>query len=378
MNITVFQRSLHGGGAERVMTILANEFVRKGHSVDMVLMMKKGEYTNEVRENVRLVGFGCSHPWSSLMPLVRYLSDEKPDIILSALPIANSISSISTSISLIDTRVVLTEHSSQSLIFGDLSNKRQIITLPLARIAYKMADQVVCVSEGVEKKMERIRMVSSEKVSVVNNPIRIDEIRRKKETCTDLSWFEKESIPTVISAGRMTESKNFDSLIRSFRTVKNKLEAKLIILGKGEKKKDLESIVSILDLERDVVMPGFVENPWKYIAKADVFVLPSKYEGFGNVLVEAMACGTPVVSTDCPTGPRMILADGQYGKLVPVGDTEAMASAILETLRSPSESQSLVDRAYDFSATKSAEQYLHIMRGANGQTGTRYPPENQV
>ena len=362
MKITVFLRSLHGGGAERVMLTLANEFVCRGHSVDMVLMMKRGAYIDEIHDRISIINLECSRPWNSIFPLIKYLRKEEPDIVLSAMPIANSVSSFSRAFAFVDTRVVVTEHNSRSLVLGDVLKKRQLILLPLVRLGYVMADEIVAVSKGVSKKLKGISFIKEEKINVINNPIFSKKIREKRIQEAGHEWFEKKEKPIVISAGRIVEQKGFEGLIESFLLVKEIKRARLVILGEGGRRKELEKLVSSLGLEEDVWMPGFVENPWKYMARADLFVLSSKYEGFGNVLVEAMACGTPVVSTDCPTGPRMILADGEYGELVPVGETETMAHAIVDTLESPPASQPLIDRAGDFSVTKSVEKYLDIMK----------------
>ena len=148
----------------------------------------------------------------------------------------------------------------------------------------------------------------------------------------DHPWFAPGAPPVILGAGRLTEQKDFPTLIRAFALVRKKHPARLMILGEGEERSKLETLVQELGLEKEVSLPGFVDNPYKYMKRAAVFVLSSRWEGFPNVLVEAMALGTPVVSTDCPNGPAEILENGKWGELVPVGETQSLASAVLRTL----------------------------------------------
>ncbi|NLO89188.1 MAG: glycosyltransferase, partial [Clostridia bacterium] len=187
---------------------------------------------------------------------------------------------------------------------------------------------VVAVSQGVADDLVKTTGLMRELIKVIYNPIVTPELLEKAKESIGHPWFKPGQPPVILSAGRLTAAKDFPTLIHAFARVRAERLARLMILGEGEERPNLESLVRELGLESDVSMPEFVENPYAYMARAAVFVLSSAWEGFGNVLVEAMAVGTPVVSTDCPSGPAEILEGGKWGKLVPVGDVEKLAKAL--------------------------------------------------
>jgi glycosyltransferase involved in cell wall biosynthesis len=157
------------------------------------------------------------------------------------------------------------------------------------------------------------------------------------------------------------KAKDYQTLIQAFAMIRARREARLLILGEGPLRAELEALIQRLGLAADACLPGFVTNPYAYMARASVLVLSSRYEGFPNVLAESLACGTPVVATDCETGPAEILDHGRFGRLVPVGDHAAMAGAIEATLDAPPNADSLRARAAVFSASSSARQYLALL-----------------
>ena len=182
----------------------------------------------------------------------------------------------------------------------------------------------------------------------------------KSEEALDHPWFLPGEPPVILGVGRLTQAKDFPTLIRAFALVRKKHPARLMILGEGEERSKLETLVQELGLEKEVSLPGFVDNPYKYMKRAAVFVLSSKWEGFGNVLVEAMALGTPVVSTNCPSGPAEILENGRWGRLVPVGDVYALAEAIIETL-DEEHHPDVANRAKDFAVELAVEKYINVL-----------------
>jgi len=237
---------------------------------------------------------------------------------------------------------------------------------------YSRAKAIVAVSHGVADDFKKTFKFSESNLYVVYNPVDISNIREKAKDVAEHHWFKKKGTSIIIGVGRLTFQKNFSTLIRAFALLRQRLridtvgiqsrkDVKLIILGEGEKRKELEKLIKDLGLQKDVDMPGFVDNPYAYLAQADVFVLSSKFEGFGNVLVESMACGIPIVSTDCPSSPAEILENGKYGKLVPVDDVEALAKAIVETLDNPISQEILKERASHFSVEKAVEKYLELI-----------------
>jgi glycosyltransferase involved in cell wall biosynthesis len=218
------------------------------------------------------------------------------------------------------------------------------------------------VSQGVKNDLVTSIKVPAEKIVVIHNPVG-SAGRAVHSTSAIHNWSIDKNIPVVLAVGRLTKQKDFAMLIEAIETANQTMEMRLIILGEGEEREKLEMLVRERGLENVVAMPGFVEDVNAYYATASVLALSSIYEGFGNVLVEAMAFGVAIVSTDCQSGPREILNDGQLGELVPVGDSARMARAIIDTLRSQPDIEALVARARDFAPRKIADQYLSVLLG---------------
>ena len=176
-------------------------------------------------------------------------------------------------------------------------------------------------------------------------------------------WFADGAPPVLLGAGKFKPQKDLSTLIRAFAMIRASRPARLIILGEGPQRKTLQALCTELGVLEDVAFPGFVDNPFAYMARSKVFVLSSAWEGFGMVLAEAMACGCPVVSTDCPSGPAEILEDGRYGPLVPVSDPEKMSAAIASTLDDPLPVETLRQRAAVFSDASAATLYRQVLLG---------------
>lgn len=230
----------------------------------------------------------------------------------------------------------------------------------ISRCAYSYADSIIGISGGVSRDVSKVLGLPSKKVVTIHNPAFNNQILEMSKSAVN-DFPSDQSL--ILGVGSLTNQKDFATLIRAFELVRQRIKSHLLILGEGRERKKLERLVQELELNDHVSMPGFVNNPFSYMATADVFVLSSRWEGFGNVLVEAMGCGTQVVSTDCPSGPAEILENGKWGRLVPVGDEEAMAHAIIKTLRDAYiDEKKLKKRASDFAPAKIADQYLEIMR----------------
>jgi glycosyltransferase involved in cell wall biosynthesis len=208
-------------------------------------------------------------------------------------------------------------------------------------------------------------------VTTVHNPVADDTLRAHAQQALEHTWFTPGAAPVILAAGRLTEQKDFATLIRAFAGVRADREARLIILGEGRLRGELERLACTLGIQADVYMPGFVENPFQYMARASALVLSSEYEGLPGVLIQAMACGCPVISTDCPGGSREILDDGRYGTLVSIGDADEMAMAILAELDSPTPKEILIDRAEDFSVDRAVSNYLTLLDTVVTQTAGR-------
>lgn len=364
--IALFIPLLEGGGAERVIVNLANEFSGRGHETDLVLVQKRGPYLRKVRSGVNIVDLGKRSTPFALAPLVRYLKETKPDVLLSTLNHANIIALIAKKLSFSRTQVIIRQSNHFSLSCGD--KKRAF----LAKGLYKKADKVIANSQGVKKDLCEALRIPEKKIKVIYNPVFEESIVKKAKKSPHHPFFTNKNNKVIIAVGRLTGEKNFSTLIESFARMKEDAELteslcgtdsgelKLIILGEGEKRGALERLVEDRGLKDSVSLPGFVENPYAFMGSSEVSVLSSIWEGFGNVIVEALACGIPVVSTDCPSGPSEILENGKYGKLVPVGDAELMAEAIKSVLKSHTQKEILIERAKEFSIGKITDRYLEV------------------
>lgn len=327
--IALFLPSLCGGGAEKVMVHLAQGFSERGFDVDLILAKADGPYFSLVPKSVRIVDLKARRVLYSLPGLVRYLRESKPEALISALDHANVIALGAKLLSRSPVRLALSVHSTLSQSSARAMNLRGRLTPCWTRLFYPWADAVIAVSKGVADDLLRVSKLRKEKVHVIYNPVVAPELFVQAEEVLDHPWFAADEPPVILGVGRLTEPKDFITLIRAFAIVKEVCPARLIILGEGEERARLEAFVRNLDLEASVELPGFVSNPYKYIKRAAVFVLSSKWEGLPTVLIEALALGTPVISTDCPSGPAEILEGGRWGRLVPVGDVNALAQAIL-------------------------------------------------
>lgn len=355
--------TLAGGGAERVMLTLASAFVYSGLSVDMVLARAQGAYESDIPAGTRVVDLDASRIIASLPGLVRYLRLERPPLMLSALAPTNCLAVWGRELARVETRLVLSEHNTLSRAAEHAANVRTSFLPWLMRWSYRWSDRVVAVSQGVADDLAATIGLNRTRIEVIHNPVVSARLFKKANVPLNHHWFATNEPPVVLGVGRLTEQKDFATLIRAFARVCQCRKARLMILGEGPDRNHLNSLVRKLGLEEDVTLPGFVVNPYQYMANARVFVLSSRWEGFGNVLVEAMACGTSVISTECPSGPAEILDKGRYGKLVPVGDEAAMAAAILSTINQPEKAHaaSLVRRANHFSEEHAVEHYLKLL-----------------
>lgn len=362
MHIAIYLPSLRGGGAERAMVTLANGFAGRGLKVDLVLARAEGPYLSEVSSGVRVVDLQSRRVLSSLPALVRYLREERPLAMLSALSHANVIAIMACLLSRVTVRLVVSERSNLSMSSSKPQNWRARIVLPLVRMGYRKAGGVVAVSRGVADDLAKTIDLPRDRISVVYNPVVTPELIRKSEMPLSHPWLGEGRPPVILGVGRLTRAKDFATLIRAFARVHAQRECRLVILGEGELRGELEQLVTSLGIQDSVQLPGFSENPFAWMSRVRLFVLSSQWEGLPNVLIQAMACGAAVVSTDCPSGPDEILEGDKWGRLVPVGDVEALAVAIAVTLDTPQERLPDVrQRAGDFAQELAVDGYLKVL-----------------
>lgn len=356
--IAFFLPNLYGGGAERVAINLLKGMVKTNISLDLVLAEADGPYLNHVPDKVQVINFKANRVIKAILPLSNYLRTNQPSILVSHMSHANLIALLARSLAGTKTKLVLVEHDTLSASRPQL--KRAKLIPPLLKWLYPNAEAIVGVSQGVSEDLQKYLDLPKEKIHVIYNPVVDDELLTKAQHPVNHPWFQPDSPPVFLAVGRLTEQKDFSTLLDAFALVKKQRSARLIILGEGESRTQLQTKIDDLQITEDVSLPGFVENPYSYMSRANAFVLSSRWEGLGNVLIEAMACGCPVIATDCPSGPREILADGKYGFLTPVGDAVELSQSMLKVLESPPSRDVLVNRASYFSVQNSVNQYLSL------------------
>jgi glycosyltransferase involved in cell wall biosynthesis len=325
--LAIFLPGLYDGGAERTLLNLAEGIALRGFPVDLVLARAEGPYMAEIPDSLRVIDLKAPRVMMCLPALVRYLRREHPTALLSTL-YANIIAVWARSMAGTPQRVVLNEQNTLTSVSNGENDLRWKLYPMLAKWFYPWADSVTAVSKGVADDLIWAAKLSKNQVQVIFNPIVTPQMRQKSKANLEHPWFRPGEPPVILGVGRLTGQKAFNVLIEAFAQVRKLQQARLLILGEGEERSILEAQVRDLGLEHDVDLPGFVSNPYPYMTHAALFVLSSRWEGLPTVLVEAMSLGTPVISTDCPSGPREILRNGQYGQLVPVDDPNALVLAI--------------------------------------------------
>ena len=411
MQVALYTMSMEQGGAQRVAKLLAYGLMKRGINVVLILDRAEGPFLKQLPREIKILDLELPQNslriWGSLHYLfskhchyldleilskslfairqcagaihntwLRYLSYYafravrlanhlrlcRPNAVLSLLTEWNIIALWSKPFARCNAKWVITEHSYPSirLQHHPVGN---LVAL-LVKRSYPHADQIVTVSLEVADSLRQFLSVPKDKVKVIYNPVVSPDLFERIGQLVSHPWLEQNLSPVILAVGRLTKEKDYPTLFKAFSLVRQVRPAKLLILGEGEERANLERLAVELGIQNDVSMPGFVDNPFAFMAKASVFVLSSAWEGLPNVLIEALACGCPVIATDCRSGPREILDNGRYGRLVPVGDHEALAKAILDALDnpdSPADRQTRIQRAMEFSVDAAVDKYLKVL-----------------
>lgn len=361
--IALFVPSLAGGGAERTMVHLARGFAARGYDVDLVLVAAKGPYLADVPRDVRIVDLHAGGVAAALPGLVRYLRRERPRGLLSTLNRPNIAAIVATRLARVATRAVVRQSNTFSETSRRATRGMPRVLSVLVRHVYPWADDIVAVSDGVAHDLTLAAGLPRERIRVIPNPVVSPELFDLARQPVEHPWFAPGQPPVVLGVGRLAKQKDYTSLIAAFARVLSRRPARLVILGEGSERQRLEAYVAGLGLQESVSLPGFAQNPFAYMARAAVFVLSSTFEGLPGALIQALACGTPVVATDCPSGPREILRGGQFGRLVPVGDVAALATAIAGALSEP-KTPAPPEAWAAFTHDAAVDRYLRVLRGA--------------
>ena len=352
------------GGVQRVNLTVAEGLLANGWQVDLYVVDARGPLAGQVPSGVSVFNLGGSGAIKAFGRLLQTLRQRKPSVLMSSQPHLNTLAVLARLLGGYRGRLVLSEHVSPVQHAQGSAIRKDRLNPLMARLFYRFADAVVCVSAQVAEELRQMGAVRSDQVRVIHNPIVTSSLLKQAEEAVALPWQERPGMRLVLGAGRLTRQKDFATLVSAFAAVHSQEPGtRLLIIGEGEDKPALQAQIDALGLASVAHLGGFVANPYAYMRAADLFVMPSRWEGFGNVLVEALACGTPVCGTDCPHGPAEILAGGKFGRLSPVGDAPALAEAILASLAQPLPAEACRERARDFSLERIIPLYINALEG---------------
>lgn len=361
--VAIYMHTLYNGGVERVMFDLIRGFLDRGVAVDLVLdLLIYSPFEKILPDGVNLVKLNASSPLERIAKLRDYLQSSRPDAVLSATHFANETACLARHLAKVPTRLLLSEHTTLSSDIANASrfSVRSLVLRWTTRRVYPMADAIIAVSNGVAEDMCRVSGLPRDKVITIYNPIDATRLFAAAAEPVDDPWFSPGAAPVILAIGRLETQKNFPNLLHAFAKVRAGREAKLLILGEGSEREPLTALVAELGLTGDVSLPGFVANPAAYMARSAVFAMSSNWEGMPVAQMEALTLGTPVVSTDCPSGPAEILANGAYGEMVPMNTPAALAEAI-ERVFAGARKAIPAEALARFDADAITERYLSLM-----------------
>jgi len=372
--VAFFGAQYSTGGEGRVCSAIGKALARRQFDVDFLVdgTYSKDSYLQDgLPKNCRVVqltstriadsgSISLSYP-KILYLLIKYLKEEKPAVLISNLTKFNLLAVWASVISQVETSLVLVEHS---LISPRITDRSHLLP-PLIQAHYPFADKIIAVSEDVKKDLLNYHRIRAGSCTTIRNPVDVEKVVLQSIRKLDHDWFSS-GAPVILGAGRFVEEKQFSVLLKAFEQLQRHTEVRLILAGRGPLREDLHELTVELGVEKHVDFLGFVPNPYKYMRRAHLLAISSKYEGCPVVALEALACGTPIVSTNCPGGNSDILNDGEYGELVDVGDPRGLADAMARTLDDPPDPDRLVERARHYDVNEVVDRYAEVIeRAAN-------------
>lgn len=359
MKIAVVTPLFAVAGVPLAQVRLARALAARGYSVDLVIGHIRPEYEFEAPTGIKTIVLNCPNVRSMLLPIMRYLRAEKPDVIFSAEDHLNILVLIAAWLTGSKSRISGSSRVTPFDTYSDVLFSKRWVLKQLARLLMRRADALTCVSQDMVEQYRKV-FASSSHVFVYNI---VDDAysRNRMLESVDHPWLCDNSTPVLVAAGRLAPWKGFSDLIEAVTLLKGHRQLRLLLLGDGPLRAELQNLIESRGLVDNVELLGYVENPLKYFVQADVFVLSSLVEGMPNVLVEAMMCGCTPVSNDCPTGPRELLQDGKYGYLVPMRDPQAMAAAIERALDNPIPKALLDEAVEPFEENRVIDRHFEVL-----------------
>lgn len=370
--VALYVPDLSAGGAERVALNLLEALPAPDLRVTLLVNRLKGPLAADLPPGAEVVSLHASRTLAAFRPLARFLRRERPDCLVAFLSFNNILAVWANLIAGSPTRIVGTVHAPLSFEARTHPSLHYRLVPLLYRVTLPMAAAVVAVSRGVGADLCKT-ICRSIGFTVIHNPVVTPRLLEMAQREVDHPWFAPGQDPVILGVGRLNDCKNPRLLVEAFARLPAATRVRLVLIGDGPLRSDLETLIAQRGLAGRAMLLGSDPNPWRYMARARLLVLSSRYEGFGNVLAEAMATGLPVVSVDCPYGPAEILAGGKWGRLVPAA-ADALSAAILAALDEPADADALRTRAAEFSTVLVAERYRTLIAQLlQGATGTSQP-----
>jgi glycosyltransferase involved in cell wall biosynthesis len=373
---------LSGGGIQKIIINLLKEIEKtKRFNLELVVLnlldsTTERAFLENIPSEIKIINLSTKVEYriksyiKILFSLLAYLNTEKPNIIISNIPLINFLSILAQKLTFRPVCVFVVEHTfflkdTLNLIetkHGRFyqKNTSSVISVVM-RWLYPHTNGIITVSRGLASYLKTTLHLKTNSVKVIYNPVVNREILSRAEEPVEIDFIKRREVPVFLAVGRLSIQKDYETMLEAFVVFKQNKSGKLLILGEGELRERLESLIEKLGLNEDVTLLGFTANPYAYMSKVNSLILSSLWEGLPTVVIEAMACGCQVIATDCPYGPREILAGGEYGFLVPTRDAIALARAMHEVLVSPKNPEILKQRARDFTIEKATAEYLSLI-----------------